>query len=60
VTPPDAGTQATASFFAAPVVRRESGGTTAFTTQQRERVVLLATRIAGTIAGQLDGALRIL
>jgi len=41
---------AQSSFFAASIILRESGGMTAFTTDQRNALALLATRIAGTIA----------
>ena len=41
---------AQSSFYAASVILRESGGMTAFTTDQRYALALLATRIAGTIA----------
>ena len=41
---------AQSSFYAASVILRESGGMTAFTTEQRNALALLATRIAGTIA----------
>ena len=41
---------AQSSFFSASIILRESGGMTAFTTEQRNALALLATRIAGTIA----------
>lgn len=41
---------AQSSFFAASLILRETGGMTAFTTEQREALALLSIRIAGMIA----------
>jgi hypothetical protein len=42
---------AQSSFFAASLILQETGGMTAFTTEQREALALLAMRIASMIAG---------
>jgi len=41
---------AQSSFFAASLILRETGGMTAFTTEQREALALLAVRVASMIA----------